>query len=313
MPSLSINRFGVFGVAVVVAALLKPQAVLPRDVLFQAHQAAAIVAAKAYDQQTVLTVHNAYEQPMGLLEQLTRTGLRSLEVDIQPDKRGRPALRDDWYVYHRDLPLFDDSRCTRLSECLERIADFHAGEPQHEPVTLFVDLKEPFGGTQSPEALDGLLAEHLGRNTLYTPADLVARCEGARSPAEAVRKCGWPTVQELRGRFLVALTGGGSCEPDLPLAGYAKDASTALSRLAFLAPSIEGSCTRAEYEAHQPQVVFFNLDWAQRDEVAKLRPSRFVSRLYQGGIYGGLDDERLVAALKAERPTFLATDRLDWP
>jgi len=49
------------------------------------------------------------------------------------------------------------------------------------------------------------------------------------------------------------------------------------------------------------------------EEVARLRPLRFVSRLYQGGIAGGLDDERLVSAIKRERPTFLATDRLEWP
>ncbi|HEY3447850.1 MAG TPA: Ca2+-dependent phosphoinositide-specific phospholipase C [Myxococcales bacterium] len=294
-------------------ALVEGQVVVPRDVLSRVHRAAAMVDAKPYDEMTALSVHNAYERPMGILEQLTGTGLRSLELDIQPDKRGSPALEDDWYVYHRDLPLFDESRCARMSDCLASVAAFHASEPRHAPVTVFVDLKEGFSGSHSPEALDALLSRHLGPKAIFTPADLVARCAGARSPLEAVRKCGWPTVGELRGRFLVALTGGGSCEPDLPLAGYAADSATALRRAAFVAPSIEGSCGLVEYEARQPFAVFFNLDWAHRDQVDRLRPLKLVSRLYQGGLSGALDDEHLLSAFKRERPTFLVTDRLDWP
>ena len=164
----------------------------------------------------MLATHNAYwvdRQVRGdlfgsgvserLLDQLAFEGVRSLELDIHGDDARPGELR----VYHT-VP--GNSLCDSLRDCLGEVRAFAWSAPQHDPITLILELKAVlsanFTAEHGVEDLDRVLREELGP-ALFTPADLLARCPGDATLSACVARAGWPALAELRGRVLVALLG----------------------------------------------------------------------------------------------------------
>lgn len=149
--------------------------------------------------------HNTYAVSGGVAE-LYRAGVRSFELDIH---RGvatdfgplstRPwsvaidhvthggGSEEDWQVYHSSVD--PDSEYDTLRDGLSAVAAL----PEDDPLTLFIDVKDDFGGPHTSEQLDELLVEAFD-DRLYLPAD-------------HARRSAWPTVGELTGRVIVVLTG----------------------------------------------------------------------------------------------------------
>lgn len=268
------------------------------------------VDARRYDEVRQPTAHNAYALAWSLDEQLRR-GVRSLEIDAHRRERLRPALDDDFYVYHVDLPLLDGSVCARLSTCLDQVAAFHRAAPRHSVLTLFVDVKDRLG-ERGADALDALVRARFGAGSLYSPANLMAGCRGARDLRDAVERprCGWPTVEALRGKVIVALTGGDLCAPAAPLATYLRGPRT---RPAFVAPNVHDGCpSHLEEGPLARDAVFFNMDYDHRELARAVAASHAIGRVYYGGVLGGLDAPWAWNAARAAGAQLLATDRLDW-
>ncbi len=108
----------------------------------------------------------------------------------------------------------------------------HALEPDHEVVTVWLE-----DASTGPDELDATVAGALGSNAIYRPADLWARCPKAPTLRDAVRTCGWPTLDELRGRFLVVRTAP-SAGAAAALIDYVGGGAQARTRLAFIAPDL---------------------------------------------------------------------------
>lgn len=170
--------------------------------------------------------HNSYERQESLVDQLTWHRVRSLELDLHNrDETGfHNAVPGHWAVYHGTSlppPFTDegDSNCRRLSACLDEIAAFAHSVPNHEVITLKLDLKlNKSGGSYWPAtsvhdeaALNALLQKRFG-SALYTPDEMRAECGEAASLAAAVHACGWPLLTALRGKVIVLFTGGGAAE-----------------------------------------------------------------------------------------------------
>lgn len=134
-----------------------------------------------------------------LLDQLLFDHVRALEIDIHKDN----AHPGNWSVYHTDKQ--SNSFCANLPECLKQLQQFHYALPNHEVVTIVLELKEileyNFDSTHTPADLDRLLETYLGPN-LFRPRDFLSRC----TPGRTLRECanptnaGWPSIQELRGK-----------------------------------------------------------------------------------------------------------------
>lgn len=138
-----------------------------------------------------------------VMDQLFFDHVRGLEIDIHPD----PDRPGEFGVYHT-WP--GNSLCTTLSSCLASLRVFAHALPEHEVVTVILELKEIYGPTfdeaHTIEELDALLARELGA-ALYRPADFLARCPDAALLSDCAAQHGWPTIEELRGRFIVAILG----------------------------------------------------------------------------------------------------------
>ncbi|MEO7735093.1 MAG: Ca2+-dependent phosphoinositide-specific phospholipase C, partial [Kofleriaceae bacterium] len=217
-----------------------------------------------YDQVYQRSLHNAYESDKhaGVIDQLVYYGIRDIEWDLrsQPPSNAcglEHASNNDWFTYH--LPAAgQDGRFYRLSDGLQLLAGYQAAVPEHEIVTLHLELKGGLDGGscdvafpdatannnhdpahQTPEGLDALLRARLG-NALITPAELLGRCPGASTLQQAVATCGWPLLDGLRGRILVTVHASNIVPPNHAEDSYnlyaGPGSADATKRVAFLAP-----------------------------------------------------------------------------
>jgi hypothetical protein len=219
------------------------------------------------------SAHNSFQRDEALLDQLTYHRVRSLELDIHHSASLAPDIPGDWYVYHIDV-VDDDSQCRRLSQCLAQVASLATAVPEHEVITLWLDLKDGFIADHQPGDLDAqLTAAFAGR--LFTPGELLAACPGATTLRDAVTLpgCGWPALAQLRGRVVVALTGGG-LEPGSKLAGYL--GAEPAARAAFVAPDLAA----APALAGVTDAVFHNLAIADVAVAVAVREAGMVSRVW---------------------------------
>jgi|GEM_PF-5784670 len=218
-----------------------------------------------YDQVYQRSLHNAYEtdKHAGVIDQLVYYGVRDIEWDLRSQPPSNAcgldhAPNNDWFTYH--LPATgQDGRFYRLSDGLQLLAGYQAAVPEHEIVTLHLELKGGLDGgscdvafpnaadndrfdptRQTPEGLDALLRAKLG-SALLTPAELLSRCPNTTTLQQAVATCGWPLLDGLRGRILVTVHAANIVVPP----NHAEDSynlyagpnsADATKRVAFLAP-----------------------------------------------------------------------------
>ncbi|MBM4360878.1 MAG: hypothetical protein FJ096_22470 [Deltaproteobacteria bacterium] len=256
-----------------------------------------------YDQVRIKAVHNAYQRFEGLFDQLAFHRARALELDLHPTKAKWPEVAQDWFVYHDAND--GETSCHRLSDCLDAIAAFDRAVPEHEVITLVLDLKADLAGpSHAPSDLDARLAQHLDADTLFTPADLAATCPTATTLRDAVKgACGWPQLDALRGKVIVITTGASACATGGPM-GYVGGGATALTRQAFAAPEITSSCGLSSLEA-QSGAVFANMSYALRDNAVLALAAGLVSRVWSANDAGAWD------ALVAAKTNLLATDKVN--
>jgi hypothetical protein len=266
-----------------------------------------------YDEIRQKSVHNAYQREQRVYDQLAHHGVRSLELDLHVGKLGRASRPGDWFVYHVDF-IDRGTSCAQASDCLDEIARFRREQPDHEVLTVFLDVKDDFepGGHDAAD-LDRRILAHVGRDALFTPADLLASCPGARTLRQAVTgECRWPRVEEMRGKILVALTGGGACSADDRLRVYAgrSDGDAGASAgtpaaLAFIAPTIGSRCSWSAFEGGLPNAVFVNVPPQNRTEAGKASDLGLIARVW------GLNDPTAWDQAAGAMANFLATDAVD--
>lgn len=143
-----------------------------------------------------------------LLDQLLADHARAIEIDVHPD----PTRPGNYRVFHT-VP--GNSLCDDLADCLRPLRLLHAALPRHEVVHVIVELKKftgaSFDAEHTVDQLEAIFEEMLGR-WLFRPRDLLAACDpdGADPDpdlAACVARTGWPTLAELRGRFVVSVLG----------------------------------------------------------------------------------------------------------
>jgi hypothetical protein len=189
-----------------------------------------------------------------LTAQLER-GLRAIELDVYYDPDGgryasplgTTAISDagpydpDGVMKGRGFKVLHvqdidfRSSCLTLAACLAELRTWSDAHPRHLPIVVTVNAKDeqidspdfvpplPFDGA-AWDALDAELRAVLG-DKLVTPDDVRGSDE---SLEHAVLTRGWPALDELRGRFLVAL------DDALPkMEAYAKDHASLEGRAMF--------------------------------------------------------------------------------
>jgi hypothetical protein len=138
-----------------------------------------------------------------ILDQLLFEGVRSLELDIHSH-----SVPHMFNVYHTDKQ--SNSLCAPLDECLKQLLLFQHVLPEHDPVTVALELKEitgsPFDADHTIQDLDATIEKYLGPH-LYRPRDLMVGCSNVGTIRDCLKLAGWPTLDAMRGKFVFALIG----------------------------------------------------------------------------------------------------------
>lgn len=170
------------------------------------------------------------------LQAQLRSGVRSIEIDLQPDPAGgayadplpyrqlraqgvtdlAPIYRDElakpgMKVLHvADLDF--RSQCPSFRHCLTLMKQWSDATPNHSPVFVLLEPKlsgldkavpgatviPPFDKAAFDE-VDDTIRSVLGREKLFTPDDLRGDLPTLEAAARAKR---WPTLGQARGKFL---------------------------------------------------------------------------------------------------------------
>jgi hypothetical protein len=253
-----------------------------------------------YNEIRQKSVHNCFQRREGVYDQVVYWRVRSLEVDIHPSKPARDGLKGDWYVYH--FPFLDpDTTVDKLSGFYQLCKGIQRAVPRHEVITLFVDIKHTFNKTpsaaHSAKAFDKLLLDTIGERNLFRPADLIGRTRGkAKTLQEAIALKGWPMLRQLRGKFIVVLTG-----PDENLASYATG-KTANDRAAFIAQGLSSP----DDLPGPDHAIFFNINGDKNVAAASaVQQAGLVSRAYY------INSKELWQKAEAADCHHIATDKVN--
>jgi hypothetical protein len=157
-----------------------------------------------YNEVSMKAAHNSYQRDENFVDQLAwspsqpyQAGCRALELDISQSKN-----TNMWSVGHTDSYEKD---YRQLSQFLNELSVWSGRNKMHDVITVHLDLKHVEPGF--PRLLDDYVRSylHLGTATsVYSPVELM-RTESTL--AGGAEKFGWPTLDQLRGKFLFCVTG----------------------------------------------------------------------------------------------------------
>lgn len=258
-------------------------------------------AQPAYNELQQKSTHNTYERHEALMDQLVYHRVRSVELDIHNGKSGWSKVAGNWFVYHDNFST--GTTCHRLSDCLEELRAFHLANPNHEVVTVWVDLKDAFETGRMPVDLDNRITTHLPSSWLFKPSDVMAACPGQGSLQAALTgSCTWPTHTALRGKFIFVLTGGDVSSSTTRLNTYVSNGSTATTRLAFIAPDL----TSASGISAKNYVVFFNMASGSASVASSVHLANFIGRVW------GVNTSNTWSSTASYNAHHIATDKVNY-
>lgn len=127
-------------------------------------------------------------------------GVRSFELDIQPFTEG-------FQVYH--VPALDQgSTCPLFRDCLAVVGDWSQHHPEHVPISILLEFKylESLLAGKPLRNANALMLELLEKEILSViPQEKILTPDDVRGDydtlSEAVRKRGWPTLEDTRGKL----------------------------------------------------------------------------------------------------------------
>ncbi|HWK89928.1 MAG TPA: hypothetical protein VNP72_08025, partial [Longimicrobium sp.] len=245
-----------------------------------------------YNQVRARGSHNSYQRDEDIADQLLFWRLRHIELDLHvaggvtiatdddpfratlnpglplPRRRRIPG---DWFVYH-DLPSAERPSVNLFSDGLALLAGFHKAVPQHEVVTVALDIKNGFQVEHTPADLDRQIQFHLP-GLVYTPADFI---KDVPNPTKLQDNTTWPFLKDLRGKFIFICTTKGLA-PGSNLSQYIADGAS--KRTCFVAPEISKKSAITDDE--NKDAVFFNMTVGNAPELGgEVIDKGFISRAY---------------------------------
>lgn len=151
-----------------------------------------------FDEAVFAATHNSYSGgTRGAITEQLEGGVRFIEFDVQADDFATLG-----YQVGHDMPGHEvevgapNPDSVALTDWLAIVTTWHDAHPNHLPLTIGFDIKDPISSVATFE--DGNLSRF---------NSLIATTFGPALLTESDVVDGWPTVEDLRGRILVVLSG----------------------------------------------------------------------------------------------------------
>ena len=161
--------------------------------------------------------HNSYERRESIEEQLNysnpihQNNVLALEFDVwrnTPKNYNRTNIPSNtWVVNHWPHP---GKRGRTLASYFSQLKNWHTKVKNHVPVMIKLDIKSSNGGYQNfHEQIDWYLSRFLGDDIIFSSREMF------KDPNRSLRHNmlyneAWPTIDQLRGKFIIVLTGNDS-------------------------------------------------------------------------------------------------------
>jgi hypothetical protein len=225
-----------------------------------------------YHQVQQRSSHNSYANlPIDIRQQVQKSNIHSIEVDLHNDKDG--IVDGDWPIYH--VGTDPVSNIESFKFFLVLCQEIHGAVPDHEVITVFLDMKDKFdpATNHTADKLDAMINERLP-GLVYTPAMLADVNE---TLVEAAVNEKWMTLDGLKGRFIFVLTGAFITEDDSVLESYVDNGTKAKSRMGFIAPDIND----ISHIGSRDHVVFYNMEWKDSGLGIHVANNNLISRVFE--------------------------------
>lgn len=260
-----------------------------------------------YNQKYTVACHNCYEKKYscGLDEMFEYTS--TIELDIWDSRclfSKNKVANNDWYVKHTFLQrgnknCFDGS----LKKCLQEIAKWSEANPNHEPVTVFLDKKEGWRkgkGFRQPEDLDNLIHSTVPAGKVFTPKELLSTIDLKSS----IKTTNWPSVNSLKGKIIFVLTDAAILTKRNNILNRYLD-KRASDAVCFVAPLIkkekEIEHPKGIAESNAPNVVFYNLKYKNSYLSKEINCNNYINRVYKSP-----ETVKTVSDLTEQKVNFIA-------
>lgn len=191
--------------------------VLPPQPTPEPNSVYAHLHSRKFEDLYFMQSHNTYDHGVSISNWLDQ-GFRSFELDVQSDRDGGTGWNNDAngpFVAHWPHEV-GDKICSaqdndRLGNCLNDMARWLGQNPNEGPLLVFIDMKM-YWDSNAIRKLDVKINQLIG-NLLYRPRDLYEYAVGQPFPGSqtlrsAVSSRGWPTMGNLKGKIIIAYTGG---------------------------------------------------------------------------------------------------------
>ncbi len=226
-----------------------------------------------YDQVRARGSHNSYLRDKDIPDQMVYWRLRHVELDLHNTIYNRGS-RGDWFVYHENVDSQRYSTVVKFTDGLKVLAGFHAAVPQHEVVTVALDLKSNLDADHQPAVLDALIDQYLP-GLVYKASEFAGTHDHLQDAAAG----GWPLLKDLRGKFVFICTTGDLDDPGSHLNQYI--AGGAKARTCFVAPQISDAGRLVD--SRYVDAVFFNMDISVSPDIGpRVLAAGYVSRGFGG-------------------------------
>lgn len=264
-----------------------------------------------YNNNFSIACHNCYELRLANTIEEVFPFTKTIEIDIWDTRKwvgigGRKAMTRDWYVRHLGIDKGNVNCCGgSFRDCLTRIKEWSDRNPNHEPITIFIDKKENWSEdyeTRKPSDLDNLLLSIFPREKIFTPNDLLSNQNNLKA---AALSNSWPLLNSLKGKIILVITNGTVITSRNPLNEYLSSQQS--NATCFVAPKIA-----SEDEILQPKgfaienidkIVFYNLEFANYKLSSKIHSLGCLTR-----VYGSPETLEIYNELINEKVNFIAMD-----
>jgi hypothetical protein len=172
--------------------------------------AAQSVDATPYNRVTQKGSHNSIDRNETLPEALQfdpaqpyQAGCRNVELDLAlsseflgPNDNWASSVQHDSTYNWKNTTLVDD---------LTILRNWARANPNHDVVTVVMDLKNAPGDDATyARKVEEQFVQALGRENIFAPGDLQ---RGAATLLAGARQFGWPTLTQLKNKFILVFSG----------------------------------------------------------------------------------------------------------
>ncbi|MBI4404832.1 MAG: hypothetical protein HY537_11755 [Deltaproteobacteria bacterium] len=253
-----------------------------------------------YNQIRQLSSHNSYDErsvnPLAStykldIEGQLRSGIRSFEFDLHrairvslahPGHMTVTYIPGEWSVSHTGGR---GEYCGELKECLGKIQAWRRNNANHEVITVFLQTDHWSTG-HKPVDFDRVLDNVLGKD-MYTPLHMIQKCPNSTSLRNALARCGWPKLERLRNKLIIAIMGdnednrGYLCDTNYYSLTLEGNNGYQGNKNCFTAFDVE----RPEHIDHHQHAIMFNINTDWVNTATEVNRRGYVSRLWR------IDDE----------------------